>query len=124
MPPIGIRRAVERIASCSCASAACCSVKSPRECCSTKVATGFVPVKEPSVVKEWIEQSIVNHLVPNTLDRDVVIVDCPGGHLVAVDVPASRASVAARQDVHEPGCSREAHHERFAGCSPRHRSCT
>lgn len=45
-------------------------------------------------MKGWIEQAIVNFLVPNTLDREVVVVPCPEGDVVAVNVPASRALVS------------------------------
>jgi hypothetical protein len=61
---------------------------------STKISGGIVPVKEAVAMKGWIEQSIVNHLVPNTLERDVVVVKCQEGDVVAVNIPPSRALVA------------------------------
>jgi len=51
-------------------------------------------VNQPEQLWQWIEQAIVNYLVPTTFTHDVVAMTLPQGNVLAVNVPASRHLVS------------------------------
>ena len=55
-----------------------------------KVADSIAPIQEVEQLRQWIEQAIVNYLVPTTFTHDIVIIMLPQGNILAVNVPASR----------------------------------
>jgi len=60
------------------------------QACEVNVADAVVPVKEVEKLWQWIDQAIVNCLVPATFTHDVVVIALPQGNILAVNVPASR----------------------------------
>jgi hypothetical protein len=59
-----------------------------------KVADRITPVTDPDALREWIEQAVLNYLVPSTLTHEVAMVRSSGGVVVAVNVDASRRLVS------------------------------
>lgn len=57
-------------------------------------ADSIVPLPDPGKLKEWIEQAITNYLVPSTFSRDIVILELPQGHILSLNIPASRHAVS------------------------------
>lgn len=55
-----------------------------------KVADTIAPVKDAEQLRQWIEQTIVNYLVPSTFSHDVVGIELPEGMVLAINIPASR----------------------------------
>jgi hypothetical protein len=59
------------------------------------VADAVVSIKKPEQLWQWIEQAIVNYLVPSTFNHDITPISLPGGNnIIAVNVPASRYLVS------------------------------
>jgi hypothetical protein len=58
------------------------------------VAEAIIPVNDVEKLWAWIEQAIVNYLVPATFTHDVVAITLPEGNILAVNVPASRHLVS------------------------------
>ena len=59
-----------------------------------KVADSITPIQEVEQLRQWIEQAIMNYLVPTTFTHDVVAITLPQGNILAVNVPASRYLVS------------------------------
>lgn len=59
-----------------------------------KVADSIEPVKEVEPLRQWIEQAIINCLVPSTFTHDIVAISLPEGSILAVNVPANRYLVS------------------------------
>jgi hypothetical protein len=59
-----------------------------------KVADSIAPIQEMEQLRQWIEQAIVNYLVPTTFTHDIVAIALPQGNILAVNVPASRHLVS------------------------------
>lgn len=59
-----------------------------------KVADSIAPVKDVEKLRQWIEQAIVNYLVPSTFTHDIVAIQPSEGSILAVNVPASRHLVS------------------------------
>jgi hypothetical protein len=58
------------------------------------VAGSVVSINEPEKLQQWIEQAIVNYLVPSTFNHDVTPIAHPEGNIIAINVPASRHLVS------------------------------
>jgi hypothetical protein len=58
------------------------------------VADSIAPVQVVNKLRQWIEQAIVNYLVPTTFTHDIVAIGLPQGNILAVNVPASRHLVS------------------------------
>lgn len=59
-----------------------------------KVADSIAPVKDVEKLRQWVEQAIVNYLVPSTFTHDIVAIQLSEGSILAVNVPASRHLVS------------------------------
>ncbi len=55
-----------------------------------KVADSITPVKEAEQLRRWIEQAIVNYLVPSTFSHDLLAITLPEGIVLSINVPANR----------------------------------
>lgn len=58
------------------------------------VAQSITPVKEVDKLRQWIEQAIINYLVPSTFSHDVTPIALPQGSILAINVRASRHIVS------------------------------
>jgi hypothetical protein len=67
-----------------------------------KVADSIAPIQELELLRQWIEQAIVNYLVPTTFTYDVVAIALSQGNILAVNVPASRHLVSLWDRAHHP----------------------
>src|SRR5688572_20166530 len=55
----------------------------------TRVASGIAPVKDIDTLTQWIEQAIVNFVVPSTLSHDISPISTGTGPVLAVNIPPS-----------------------------------
>lgn len=58
------------------------------------VAGSIAPVKEIDKLRQWIEQAIINFLVPSTFSHDITPIALPQGSILAINVQASRHLVS------------------------------
>lgn len=59
-----------------------------------KVAASIVPVTDADVLRQWIEQAVVNYLVPSTFSHDIVSVTLPEGVILSISIPPARHLVS------------------------------
>lgn len=54
-----------------------------------RVATGYAPIEEVSITKEWVSSVIVDNTGPRLADFDVSEVPIPGGRAIVIDIQAA-----------------------------------
>lgn len=59
-----------------------------------KVAESITPVKEVDKLQQWIEQAVINYLVPSTFGHDITPIALPQGSILAINIRASRHIVS------------------------------
>lgn len=59
-----------------------------------KVAASIVPVTDAEVLRQWIEQAVVNYLVPSTFSHDILPITLPEGVILSISIPPSRHLVS------------------------------
>lgn len=55
-----------------------------------KVAASIAPVTDAEPLRQWIEQAVVNYLVPCTFSHDILPVTLTEGVILSINIPANR----------------------------------